>query len=96
VDDEGLLAGIISLQDIKSVLFEDDLKELLRVKHVVSRKVLTVTPFDNLNTAIEKFALKDIDEIPVVNIYNRRQVVGMLRRGDVIAAYNKEFLRRKM
>jgi CIC family chloride channel protein len=96
VDDDGLLTGIISLQDIKSVLFEEDLKELLRVKHVVSRNVLTVTPFDNLNTAVEKFSLKDIEEIPVVNIYNRRQVVGMLRRGDVITAYNKEFLRRKI
>jgi CIC family chloride channel protein len=96
VDDDGLLTGIISLQDIRSVLFEEDLKKLIKAKHVVSRNVIVVTPNDNLNTAIEKFALKDLDEIPVVDIFNHRRVVGMLKRGDVISAYNRELLRRRI
>ncbi|GBD96930.1 MAG TPA: chloride channel protein [Nitrospirae bacterium] len=96
VDDEGLLTGIISLQDIKSVLFEEDLKELLKVKHIISRNVITLTPHDNLNTAIEKFSLKDIGELPVVDIFNKRRVLGMLKRGDVMTAYNKELLRRRI
>ncbi len=96
VDDEGLLVGIISLQDIKSVLFEEDLKGLLRVKHIISRHVIVLTPNDNLNNAIEKFALKDIGEIPVVDVFNKRRVVGMLRRGDVMTAYNKELIRRRL
>ncbi len=95
VDSQGLLTGIISLQDIKSVLFEEDLKEILKVKHIVSRKVIVLTPDDNLNTAIEKFAVKDLEEIPVVDMFNRRRVVGMLKRGDVVTAYNKELLRRR-
>jgi CIC family chloride channel protein len=96
VDDDGLLTGIISLQDIRSVLFEEDLKKLVKVKFIASRNVIVVTPNDNLNTAIEKFALKDLGEIPVVDMYNRRRVVGMLKRGDVITAYNKELLRRRI
>ncbi len=95
VDSKGLLTGIISLQDIKSVLFEEDLKEILKVKHIVSRKVIVLTPNDNLNTAIEKFAVKDLEEIPVVDILDRKRVVGMLKRGDVITAYNKELIRRR-
>jgi len=96
VDDDGLLTGIISLQDIRSVLFEEDLKNLVKVKFIASRNVITVSPNDNLNTAIEKFTLKDLGEIPVVDIFDRRRVVGMLKRGDVIIAYNKELLRRRM
>ncbi|HDH04918.1 MAG TPA: chloride channel protein [Nitrospirae bacterium] len=96
VDDEGLLTGIISLQDIKSVLFEEDLKELLKAKHIISRNVIVITPNDNLNTAIEKFSLKDIGELPVVDIFNKRRVLGMLKRGDVMTAYNKELLRRRI
>ncbi len=96
VDDDGLLTGIISLQDIRSVLFEEDLKGLVKVKFIASRNVITVSPNDNLNTAIEKFTLKDLGEIPVVDIFDRRRVVGMLKRGDVIIAYNKELLRRRM
>jgi CIC family chloride channel protein len=97
VDDDGLLTGIISLQDIRSVMFEEDLKKIIRVKNVIrTHNVIALTPDDSLNTAIEKFSLKDIGEIPVVNIYNRKKVVGMLKRGDVITAYNKELLRRRM
>jgi CIC family chloride channel protein len=97
VDDDGLLTGIISLQDIKSVIFEEDLKKIIRVKNVIrSHNVIVLTADDTLNTAIEKFALKDIGEIPVVNLFNRRKVLGMLKRGDVIAAYDKELLRRKI
>lgn len=95
VDDDGLLTGIISLQDIRSVLFEEDLKKLVKVKFIASRNVIVVTPNDNLNTAIEKFAVKDLGEIPVVDMFNRRRVVGMLKRGDVITAYNRELLRRR-
>ena len=97
VDDDGLLTGIISLQDIRSVMFEEDLKKIIQVKNVIrTHNVIALTPDDSLNTAIEKFSLKDIGEIPVVNIYNRKKVVGMLKRGDVITAYNKELLRRRM
>lgn len=96
VDNDGLLTGIISLQDIRSVLFEEDLKGILKVKYMVSRHVIVLTPNDNLNTAIEKFSIKDLGEIPVVDIYDSRKVVGMLKRGDVITAYNKELLLRRM
>ncbi len=97
VDDDDLLTGIISLQDIKSVIFEEDLKKILRVKNIIrSHNVIVLTADDTLNTAIEKFALKDIGEIPVVNIFNRRKVLGMLKRGDVISAYDRELLRRKI
>ncbi len=96
VDEHDLLTGIISLHDIKSVLFEEDLKDILRVKNIISRNVIVLTPNDNLNTAIEHFSRKDIDEIPVVSFSNKRKIVGMLKRGDVITAYNKELLLRRV
>lgn len=97
VDNDGNLSGIVSLQDIKSVILEEDLKELIKVKYLMkSTKVITLTPHDNLNTAIEKFSIKDLGEIPVVDYANRKKVVGMLKRGDVFNAYNKELLRRRI
>ncbi len=96
VDNDGLLSGIVSLQDVKSVLFEEELKGLIKVKFLVSKNVIVLTPNDNLNTAIEKFAIKDIGELPVVDFHNKKKVVGMLRRGDVMTAYNKELLKRRL
>lgn len=97
VDNDGLLKGIVSLQDIKSVILEEELKGLIKVKYLLkSTNVITLTPHDNLNTAIEKFSLKDLGEIPVVDFANRKKVVGMLKRGDVFNAYNKEIIRRRI
>ena len=95
VDDENLLTGIVSFQDIRSVLFEEDLKGLVRVKYLLSRNVIVLKENDNLNTAIERFAVKDIGELPVVSTINDRKIVGMLKRGDVMSAYNRELIKRR-
>jgi CIC family chloride channel protein len=88
VDDNELLRGVISLQDIKSVIFEEDLKKIIRVKNVIQRqKVIVLTADNTLNTAIEKFALKDIEEIPVVNIFNRKKIVGMIKREKEVMSF---------
>ena len=96
VDSNEMLSGIVSLQDVKSVLFEEDLKGLIKVKFLLSKNVIVLTPNDNLNTAVEKFTTKDIGELPVVDFHNQRKVIGMLKRGDVMAAYNKELLKRRV
>jgi CIC family chloride channel protein len=94
VDSRGEMVGIISLQDVRKVLFEDYIKEVVTVGELCTEDVLVLYPDDNLTTAMRHFATMDIDEIPVVSRENPRKVVGMLRRGDVIAVYNREILRR--
>ena len=64
------------------------------VGNVCSRKVLVLTPEDNLHTAMSIFDMKGIEEIPVVEATDNRWVVGMLRRRDVIARYNREIVNR--
>ncbi len=94
VDSKGDMLGIISLQDMRKVLFEDYIKEIVTVGELATEDVLVLTPDDNLTTAMRNFALMDIEEIPVVAPDNNKKVIGMLRRGDVIAIYNREILRK--
>ena len=58
--------------------------------------VVTLTPGDSLLTAFEKFNVKEIEQIPVVDSDDERHVVGMLSRRDLINAYNKAVLRKGM
>ncbi|MHB1016048.1 MAG: hypothetical protein ACYC2W_12330, partial [Desulfurivibrionaceae bacterium] len=44
--------------------------------------------------AMALFDAKGVEEIPVVENADNRWVVGMLKRRDAIAAYNKEVIRR--
>jgi len=88
------MTGVISLQDVKSILHDEKLRLSARVGDICTRKVVVLTPEDNLHTAMELFDAKGLEEIPVVEAADNRWVVGILKRREAIAAYNKEILRR--
>lgn len=90
VDSEGLMTGIFSLRDIRAVLEGNGAGGLVVAADLATFPVLTVTPDDDLHTALRLFTRKNIDELPVVRPETPRKVVGMLRRKDVIAAYDDQ------
>jgi len=95
VNSKGEMVGIISLQDVRKVLFEEYIKEIVKVGELATEDVLVLKPDDDLVKALHHFAEMDIEEIPVVDEKNPKKVIGMLRRGDVISIYNREVLRRQ-
>ncbi|HIJ79070.1 MAG: chloride channel protein [Desulfobulbaceae bacterium] len=94
IDESGRMTGMVSLQDVKSILHDQELRLSARVGNICTRKVVVLTPDDNLHTAMTMFDSKGFDEIPVVEATDNRWVVGMLKRRDVIAAYNKEAIKK--
>jgi CIC family chloride channel protein len=90
----GQMVGIISLQDVKTILHDEELRVSASVGNICARDVVTLTPDDDLYTAMELLNKKGIEEIPVVENETERWVVGMLKRRDVIAAYNREVLKK--
>jgi CIC family chloride channel protein len=94
IDDTGRMTGIISMQDVKMILHDEKRRQKALVGNICSRDVMVLTLDDNLYTAMTLFDLKGIEEIPVVEATDNRWVVGMLKRRDVIALYNREVLKR--
>ncbi len=94
LDENERMVGIISLNDIRTVLMEDELARLVVVADLMTRDVITVFPDDTLNRAMEQFGRKDIEQMPVVSRKDPRRVYGMLKRQDVIRAYNEQILER--
>lgn len=94
IDETGRMTGIVSMQDVKSILHDEELRLSSSVGNICARKVVTLTPDDNLYTAMTLFDSKGFEEIPVVESPENRWVVGMLKRRDVIAAYNREVLKK--
>ncbi|WP_027720532.1 CBS and ACT domain-containing protein [Maridesulfovibrio zosterae] len=91
VDDEGVLVGIISDRDIKeaspSKATTLDMHELyyllseIKVKDIMSRKVITVTVEDTVEKAAVLMESKNIGGIPVVDADNK--CVGIITDTDV-------------
>jgi len=94
VDDQKNIMGVISLQDLKSVLYEETICTIVRAGQLATEDPVTITADDNLGTALHLMALKDLGQLPVVSAEGGRKVVGMLRRGHVMATYEREVLRR--
>jgi len=94
IDETGRMIGIISMQDVKWILHDEEQRLEALVGNICSKDVMVLTPDDNLYTAMTLFDMKGIEEIPVVEATDNRWVVGMLRRRDVITRYNREVLKR--
>lgn len=93
-DHAGQMVGIISLQDVKNILHDEELRINASVGNICAREVITLTPDDDLYTAMTLFTVKGIEEIPVIENEHARWVVGMLKRRDAVTSYNREVLKR--
>lgn len=92
VDAQQRLVGIFSLRDVRGVLHGDSGYELIVAADIATFPVITVTPDDDLHTALRRFTQKNIDEIPVVDPDDPTRLIGMLRRKEAIAAYHDQLV----
>lgn len=90
------LIGILTLQDIRSVVTKRVLEDLVIVEDIISHNYPSVTPDENLGSALAKFELRDLEGLPVVDKHNPRKLVGILRRADIISFYNKRLLEQEV
>jgi CIC family chloride channel protein len=87
VDDQNLLSGILTLQDIE----RSDGKT---VGEACTHQVETTFPEESLNTALQKMSRQNVGRLPVVSRQNPRKIKGILRRADIIQAYDIALNRR--
>jgi len=90
VDESQRLVGIFSTDDVRAHLYNKELWQLANARDVMTSRVLSVTPSDDLNTALRRFTELNLDELPVVEKSSKTMLLGMLRRKDVIARYNEK------
>ncbi len=81
------LYGIVTLQDLAKAREDSDFASKT-VGDICTRDLITVTPDDSIATAFRKISLRDVGRLPVVASDNSREVVGVLRRRDMIRAYD--------
>lgn len=97
INNSGLIAGMISMYDIKDHLFEkDSLSNLLIANDLASQRYECITIDDNCQTALDKISRYGLDGLPVVEAFNSRKIIGMVWRNDIQDAYQKEIERREI
>jgi len=87
VDTKGKMTGILSINDIREIMFEETVAQLIVAKDVATPNVVRVFWDDSLQEALDKMALIQVDELPVVRKEHPDEIVTMVAKRDIISFY---------
>jgi CIC family chloride channel protein len=95
LDQNGKLFGMVSLEDYRQALAHDGRRmELMQVKDIATRSVVSVNPSETVGMALRRMAPRDISRLPVVDPKDPHTLLGMVRRNDIVRAYEMGVTRR--
>jgi CIC family chloride channel protein len=96
VNSDGSLYGVVSLEDYRRTLSEKpNSRRATLVHEIATQDMITVFPDDTVGTALRRMAPRDISRLPVVAHDNPHHLVGVVRRNDIVRAYEVGALRRE-
>lgn len=93
LNDRGALVGIFTLQDLERARSETD-NPGLTVGEVCTRDLLTAQTDETLGAALRRMGSRDIGRLLVVPAGDPHRLLGLLRRGDIVRAYEVALTRR--
>lgn len=94
VADDGALYGVVSLQDLERALRRGK-GDGLTVGDIASRSLVTVYPDQPMWVALKNMGPRDLSSLPVVDRDNPSRLLGLIRRRDIVRAYNLAIMRRQ-
>ncbi|MEC8874974.1 MAG: chloride channel protein [Candidatus Thermoplasmatota archaeon] len=95
VNEKGELIGIITWADIHIAALRHE--RHLTVGDYCVTDLITVTPGENLSQALDSLGYREIGHLPVVDKDDKLKLLGIITKGDIIKAYNRQrFLRKQM
>ena len=87
-DRDGNYLGVVDYQDIRDVLVDDMLKQLVVARDLIKPDPLTITPEQRLEEVLEIFHIhSDITYLPVVTSDENKKLAGIVSQNDVLAAF---------
>jgi len=88
INSEKELIGIFSINDIRSILFDQEVVDLVLMKDVANIDIISTNPSEDLNEVLKKCTVLNLHRIPVVQEDNQKMLLGMLDRKEIIQFYN--------
>jgi chloride channel protein, CIC family len=90
----GSCSGILSLSDYGRAFERGD--PSLAAREIATSNVVTVTEEETLSSALRKFTSGDFAILPVVDPGDRKRLVGVIGRRDIMTAINDAVVRKRI
>jgi CIC family chloride channel protein len=91
----GDLTGVVSLTDLRPHLKDESLWPLVCAQDVATLDPVAVMPSESLLDALNKFAYRNVVQLPVVSDPHTRKLIGVVRRSDLLEGYQKVVLHKR-
>jgi CIC family chloride channel protein len=88
VNKKNILTGIFSINDIREIIFDQEIGDLVVMKDIANPDIIVTTPSEDLNEVLKKFTIRNLHRLPVVKDEDHTILLGMLDRMEVIQHYN--------
>jgi CIC family chloride channel protein len=92
VNEAGELVGVLTVQDLDQARMDGGDKHT--VGEVCTRDLIVAYPDESIGSVLQQMSSHDVGRLPVVARNNPKQLLGLLRRADVIRAYDMALTRR--
>jgi CIC family chloride channel protein len=94
VDAAGELAGIVGIQDLNRAAAEGRLNGKTVADIATTKGLLVAYPHEPMWVALRRLGTRDLSRLPVVGHEDSRRLLGVVRRRDIIYAYNHAIIKR--
>ncbi|MFH1523621.1 MAG: chloride channel protein [Chloroflexota bacterium] len=96
LDADGNLFGMVSLEDYRRATHgRPTVADQLRVADIATRAVVSVFPNETVGVALRRMVPHDLSRLPVVARDDVRHLIGVVRRNDIVTAYEVGSTRRE-
>ncbi len=93
LDSDGKLWGIITTSDLEQALV-DHQKHPQVVSEIATTRLITAYPDESIGYVLARMAPRGLGRLPVVSREDPSQLLGLVRRSDIVRAYNVALARR--
>jgi Trk K+ transport system NAD-binding subunit len=94
VDDIGNLVGVVSIQDLERAMPIEQTQGKTVLDIATTEGLLVAYPFEPMWMALRRLGTRDVGRLPVVEGEDSPGLVGVVRRVDIVRAYNNAIVRR--
>jgi CIC family chloride channel protein len=74
---------------VREFLFEESLAKVVLARDVATPDVVEVFTHESLQSALDKMAGLNVDELPVAREDNPEKIIGMISKRDIISHYHE-------
>jgi len=90
VNDENQLMGIVTLDDVREVIFDKEMQEELAISSIMHKPPAEIDPHENMQSVMSKFEVTGAWNLPVID---NGKYIGFVSKSRIFNTYRKKLIR---